>query len=84
MRSSKPRPVPPDDLVDFHTAARFFQPTGRTVSHSTLRRDVEAAGVKVWVQGRRHLVSLSDVLVLHRERQVEEGGDGKGKEPAST
>ncbi|MFF9204330.1 hypothetical protein ACF1AE_21425 [Streptomyces sp. NPDC014986] len=84
MRSSKPAPVPPDDLVDFFTAARFFQPTGHPVSHSTLRRDVEAAGVKVWVQGRRHLVSLSDVLVLHRDRQGEEGGDGKEKKSAST
>ncbi|MEV5451250.1 hypothetical protein [Streptomyces sp. NPDC052535] len=71
--------------MDFHTAARFFQPTGRAVSHSTLRRDVEAAGVKVWVRGRRHLVSLSDVLVLHRERQGDEDGDGtSNRKPAST
>lgn len=60
---------PPDDLVDFVTAAKFFKPTGHPVSQSTLRRDALAAGVKIWVQGRRHLVSLSDLLVLHGERQ---------------
>ncbi|MDX3165963.1 hypothetical protein PV516_19435 [Streptomyces scabiei] len=72
MQSSQPPAArPPDDLVDFFTAARFFQPTGHPVSHSTLRREAEAAGVKIWKQGRRHFVSLSDVLVLHGERQEE-------------
>ncbi|MFD5882572.1 hypothetical protein [Streptomyces yangpuensis] len=65
--------VPPDDLVDFVTAARFFEPTGHPISHSTLRRAAEAAGVRVWVQGRRHLVSLSDLLVLHSARQAAPG-----------
>ncbi|MFF4409732.1 hypothetical protein [Streptomyces sp. NPDC001404] len=64
-----PLPVP-DDLVDFFTAARFFEPTGRPVSASTLRRLAQAAGVTVYTQGRRHLVSLSDLLVLHGERQL--------------
>ncbi|MER6253687.1 hypothetical protein ABT224_20255 [Streptomyces sp. NPDC001584] len=64
--------VPPDDLVDFVTAAHFFDATGHPVSHSTLRRDALAAGVKIWVRGRRHLVSLSDVLVLHGDRQAAE------------
>ncbi|MCZ0983885.1 hypothetical protein O1L60_44790 [Streptomyces diastatochromogenes] len=67
--SSQPAGPPPDDLVDFFTAAEFFEPTGHPVSHSTLRRDAQAAGVHVWVKGRRHLVSLSDILVLHGERQ---------------
>lgn len=65
-------PAVPDDLVDFFTAARFFKPTGHPVSHSTLRREAQAAGVKIWVQGRRHLVSLSDMLVLHGERLDED------------
>ncbi|MEU3399411.1 hypothetical protein [Streptomyces filamentosus] len=59
----------PDDLVDFYTAAAFFKRTGRPLSHSTLRRAAQAADVKVWVVERRHLVSLSDMLVLHRDRQ---------------
>ncbi|MFF2571148.1 hypothetical protein [Streptomyces sp. NPDC058084] len=66
--SSQPA-APPDDLVDFFTAAKFFERTGRPVSHSTLRRDAQDAGVKIWVEGRRHLVSLSDMLVLHGGRQ---------------
>ncbi|MFB7649383.1 hypothetical protein ACFC0S_16005 [Streptomyces sp. NPDC056084] len=70
--SSRPAGPPPDDLVDFVTAARFFQPTGHPVSHSTLRRDAQAAGVAVWVRGRQHLVSLSDILVLHGERQSDD------------
>lgn len=71
MQSSQPPTPPPDDLVDFFTAAAFFQPTGHPVSHSTLRRDAEAAGVRIWKRGRRHLVSLSDMLILHGERQDE-------------
>ncbi|WP_435245182.1 hypothetical protein [Streptomyces tendae] len=69
---SQPSGPPPDDLVDFHTAAEFFVPTGHPVSHSTLRRDAQAAGIRVWVRGRRHLVSLSDILVLHGERQADQ------------
>lgn len=63
------QPGLPDDLVDFHTAAAFFRSTGRPVSHSTLRRAAQEARVKIWVVERRHLVSLSDMLLLHRDRQ---------------
>jgi hypothetical protein len=72
--SQPPSSPPPDDLVDFFTAARFFEPTGHPISHSTLRREARDAGVKIWLLGRRHLVSLSDMLVLHGERQDEDAG----------
>ncbi|MER5302191.1 hypothetical protein ABT039_22410 [Streptomyces lasiicapitis] len=78
---SSPRRVPPDDLVDFFTAAKFFENTGHPVSHSTLRREARAAGVRIWVKDRQHLVSLSDMLVLHSVRQGQ-NGENPGNTPA--
>ncbi|TQE33129.1 hypothetical protein [Streptomyces ipomoeae] len=63
---------PPPDLVDFDTGAAFLARSGHPVSASTLRRAVRQEQVKIWRRGRRHLVSLSDLLVLHGQRVEDE------------
>jgi hypothetical protein len=63
---------PPSDLVDFDTGAAFLAQSGRPVSTATLRRLAQAERLRIWRRGRRHLVSLSDLLVVHGERFTDE------------
>ncbi|WP_282792953.1 hypothetical protein [Streptomyces sp. CC224B] len=60
-------PSPPPDLVDFETGAEFLGRSGHPISSSTLRRLARTKKLTIWRRGRRHLVSLSDLLVAHGE-----------------
>ncbi|MET9436963.1 hypothetical protein [Streptomyces sp. NPDC006551] len=55
------------DLVSYEEASRFFAETGHSVSVTTVRRWVEEEDLPVERDGKKDLVSFSDLLMAHAD-----------------
>ncbi|MEU8682943.1 hypothetical protein [Streptomyces sp. NPDC048611] len=56
-----------DDLVTIEEALAFVAQSGHPMSRTTLNRLIGRRRIRVARRGRRNVVSMSDVLVAHRD-----------------
>lgn len=60
----------PDDLVTLEEAVALLRPTPFPTSVTTLRRLISKHGIQTRRRGRHLEVSYSDVLVAHRDENL--------------